>query len=296
MPGQRVYVLDEHLRPTPAGVPGELYIGGSGSGRGYLRQPALTAGRFVADPYASEPGTRMYATGDRARFTADGSLEHLGRLDRQLKIGGIRVEAGEIEAAIIAHPAVLEVAVVSYREPGAATSLAAYLTTRIDPPPPSAELREFLAGRLPEAMIPAQLVVVDELPRRPDGRPDWAALPDPLARAAGGSNVEPDGPLEIAVAELLAEVLEIEQVGALDDFFDLGGHSLQATQAVSRIREMFRVGLTIPDFLGARTVRELAQELRNLGMRHGVDVDAIAELVAEISALPADEARRRLAE
>jgi acyl carrier protein len=230
----------------------------------------------------------MVATGDRARFLADGSLEQLGRFDRQLKVGGIRIEPAGIEAILLAHPAVLEAVVASYADPAAGAALAGYLTSRIDPPPATSELRDFLASRLPERMIPARLVFVDELPRRADGRVDQRRLPDPLGRSADGAHsyVPPQDSLEQAVADLLAGVLEIEQVGALSDFFDLGGHSLQATQAVSRITEVFRVGLTIPDFLAARTVRQLAQELRDQGLRYGVDVDAIADLVAEIMAQP----------
>jgi len=195
------------------------------------------------------------------------------------------------------HPAVLEAAVGSYQDPEIGQALVAYLTVRIDPPPPSAELRRFVAERLPAPMIPARLVIVDEFPRRSGGQLDWAGLPDPCDPSSTGeaSYVEPEGAIERTLADLLAGVLEIEKVGALSDFFDLGGHSLQATQAVSRIREVFRVGLTIPDFLGARTVRQLAQELRELGMSSGVDVDDVAELIAEISAMPPDEAARLLA-
>jgi amino acid adenylation domain-containing protein len=297
LPGHRVYVLDDRLRPAPVGVAGALFIGGAGPGRGYLGRPSMTAACFVADPYAAEPGGRMYATGDRARFLADGNLEHLGRLDRQLLLRGVRVEPGEVEAVIAEHPAVLEAAVGSYQDPEIGQALVAYLTVRIDPPPPSAELRRFVAERLPAPMIPARLVIVDEFPRRSGGQLDWAGLPDPCDPSSTGeaSYVEPEGAIERTLADLLAGVLEIEKVGALSDFFDLGGHSLQATQAVSRIREVFRVGLTIPDFLGARTVRQLAQELRELGMSSGVDVDDVAELIAEISAMPPDEAARLLA-
>lgn len=296
--GHRVYVLDDRLRPTPAGAAGELFIAGAGPGRGYLGQPSMTAACFVADPFATEPGGRMYATGDRARFLPDGDIEHLGRFDRQVRLRGVLVEPAEVEAVIAAHPAVLEAAVNSYQDPEAGQALVAYLTVRIDPPPASAELRQFVAERLPAPMVPAKLIVVDEFPRRSGGQLDWAGLRDPLSPFSAGeaSYVVPEGAVERTLAALLAGVLEIEQVGALSDFFDLGGHSLQATQAVSRIQEVFRIGLTIPDFLGARTVRQLSQELRELGMRHGVDVDAVAELVEEISAMPAGEAARRLAE
>jgi amino acid adenylation domain-containing protein len=291
LPGHRVYVLDRHLRPAPVGVPGELYIGGAGPGRGYWRRPALTAARFVADPFATEPGGRMYATGDRARFRPDGDLEYLGRLDHQLKIRGFRIEAGEVEAAIAAHPAVVEPVVTTYEEPGADRVLVAYLTTRGDSPPGATELRQFLADRLPKHMIPGRFVMLDELPRLPSGKLNRAGLPAPPRRSAlEAPYTAPDGPLEQALADLLAGVLEIERVGALDDFFDLGGHSLLATHAVSRIRELYRVDLPIPVFLSAGTVRELGRELRDIGMRAGVDVDAVAELVVQISALSAAEA------
>ncbi|MFI0480794.1 amino acid adenylation domain-containing protein [Actinomadura sp. 9N215] len=287
LPGHRVYVLDQRLRPTPVGVPGELYLGGAGPGRGYWRRPGPTACRFVADPYASGPPGRMYATGDSARFLPDGSLEFLGRLDHQLKIRGFRIEAGEVEAAVAAHPAVVEPVVTTYEQPGADRVLVAYLTTRDDgdPPPSAAELRRFLEERLPRHMVPAKVVFLDELPRLPNGKLNRAALPDPFASSPSLDTpyAPPDGPLERVLADLLSGVLEVEKVGALDDFFDLGGHSLLATQAVSRIRELFRVGLTIPVFLGAGRVRELAQELRDLGMRGGVDVDAVAEFVLQVA-------------
>jgi amino acid adenylation domain-containing protein len=291
LPGHRVYVLDRHLRPAPLGVPGELYIGGAGPGRGYWRRPGLTAWRFVADPFATEPGGRMYATGDRARFLPGGDLEYLGRLDHQLKIRGFRIEAGEVEAALAAHPAVAEPVVTTYEEPGADRVLVAYLTTRGDAPPTATELRQFLADRLPKHMIPGRFVMLDQLPRLPSGKLNRAGLPAPPRRSAlDVPYTAPEGPLEQALADLLAGVLGVERVGALDDFFDLGGHSLLATQAVSRIRELYRVDLPIPVFLSAGTVRELGRELRDIGMRSGVDVDAVAELVAQISALSAAEA------
>jgi amino acid adenylation domain-containing protein len=278
LPGHRVYILDRHLRPAPVGVPGELFIGGAGPGRGYWRRPGLTAARFVADPYACEPGGWMYVTGDQARFLPDGDLEYLGRVDQQLKLRGFRIEAGEVEAALAAHPAVAEPIVTTYEQPGSDRVLVAYLTTR-DDQPASSELRQFLASRLPQHMIPGRFVFLAELPRLPSGKLNRKALPDPLARSLPSEDLPyspPEGPLEQLLADILADVLEVDRVGALDDFFDLGGHSLLATQTVSRIRELFRVELTIPDFLSSGVVRELAVQIRDLGLLAGVDVDAVA--------------------
>ncbi|MFD1547406.1 non-ribosomal peptide synthetase [Nonomuraea guangzhouensis] len=284
LPGHRVYVLDRHLRAVPLGVPGELYIGGLGPGRGYWRRPGLTAQRFLADPHAVRPGGRMYATGDRARFLPNGDLEFLGRLDHQLKVRGFRIEAGEVEAALAAHPAVGEPVVVTREEPGGDRRLVAYVTVTADPAPSQSELRQFLTDRLPGHMVPSQFVVLDRLPRLPSGKLNRGALPDPGGRLNPSTDYEPpEGELEEVLADVLADVLEVDRVGVLDDFFDLGGHSLLATQAVSRIRELFRVDLPIPVFLIAGTVRDLAAELRELGMMGGVDVDAVADLVVGLA-------------
>ncbi|WP_326558141.1 non-ribosomal peptide synthetase/MFS transporter [Micromonospora sp. NBC_01796] len=263
LPHARVYVLDERMRPVPVGVPGELYLGGDRLARGYLGQPGLTAERFRPDPYATEPGARMYGTGDLARWRPDGQLEFLGRRDGQVKLRGYRVELGEVEAALVDCPGV-SAAVAMLR----GDRLVGYLqreaaddgSAPTDPDPGT--LRRLLAGTLPEYMIPNQFVWLDRLPLQDHGKVDRRALPEPVAAtaASGLEHVPPDGPVETAIAQVWQEVLEVERVGALDDFFDLGGHSLLATQVVARLRRTLTTErpISVMDLFRCRTVRELA--------------------------------------
>ncbi|MER7275114.1 amino acid adenylation domain-containing protein [Dactylosporangium sp. NPDC000244] len=220
----RVYVLDEHLRLTPTGVPGELCVAGDGVARGYLGRPGLTADRFRPDPYGP-PGARLYRTGDRARWRPDGRLEFLGRLDDQVKIRGYRVEPGEVETVLGGLPGVAQAAVVV--RDGA---LAAYAAGEgLDPD----ALRRALAERLPAFLVPAHCMVLDRVPLTVNGKVDRAALPAPVA--AAGGYVAPRTPAEDLVAQIWAGVLGVERVGAHDDFFALGGHSLLAIAAVARL-------------------------------------------------------------
>ncbi|MFJ6776026.1 amino acid adenylation domain-containing protein, partial [Kitasatospora sp. NPDC091257] len=257
LPHARVYVLDEAMRPQPPGTDGELYLGGEGVARGYLGRPGLTAARFVADPFGA-PGARLYRTGDRARWRADGELEFLGRLDRQVKVRGFRIEPGEIEAALRAHPAV-DQAVVTVREdePGH-TRLVGYATPA-DPrhAPDPAELRTALAAALPAHLVPAAVVVLAELPLTPQLKIDQRALPAPARRAAAGSTA-PRTERERALAAVWAEALGHDAVGVEDDFFDLGGDSVLAARTLARITERLGVRLTLRDVFTARTVAALA--------------------------------------
>ncbi|GAB2610894.1 hypothetical protein GCM10027168_49740 [Streptomyces capparidis] len=220
-----LYVLDRHSRPVPAGVPGELHIGGRGVARGYLNRPDLTAEHFTDDPFT--PGGRMYRTGDLARFRADGALEFLGRLDHQVKLRGLRVETGEIEAVLTRHPRVRE-AVVTAREHAGDPRLAAHLTAEGDPAPDPAELAAHLREHLPEYMVPSSFTVLPALPLTPNGKVDRAALPAPSAAPdrPGTPYQAPGGGLEGELAALWRELLGVERVGTRDNFFDLGGHSL----------------------------------------------------------------------
>ncbi len=181
----RIYILDQHGRPTPVGVPGELFIGGSGPGRGYWGRPGLTADRFLPDPYSTEPGGRMYATGDHARFLAGGDVEFLGRLDQQIKIRGFLVEPGEIEAELATHPAVIDPVVIAFDDNLGERRLAAYVLPRGKQRPSTAELRAYLAALLPDHMVPSVYVVLDRLPLLPSGKLDRAALPAPALAMAG---------------------------------------------------------------------------------------------------------------
>ncbi|MFD3534691.1 amino acid adenylation domain-containing protein [Streptomyces sp. NPDC058664] len=251
------YVLDAALRPVPAGVPGELYLAGPQLAHGYLGRSALTAERFVADPYGP-PGTRMYRTGDLARRGADGVIEYLGRTDDQVKIRGFRIEPGEVEGVLARHPGVREAAVVARRDLGTDGDpvLVAYTTGATDP----AELRRHLSAALPEHMVPSAFVALDALPLTPSGKLDRRALPAPeLGPAVAGRR--PRNPSEEILCDLFAEVLGVPEVGIDDDFFALGGHSLLATRLASRVRSTMGVELPLRTVFDAPTVTALAQRL-----------------------------------
>ncbi|MEU0372868.1 amino acid adenylation domain-containing protein, partial [Streptomyces sp. NPDC006283] len=247
----RVYVLDNALRPVPAGVTGELYLAGAGVARGYLGRPRTTAERFVADPYGA-PGTRMYRTGDLGRWNTAGELEFAGRIDHQVKIRGFRVEPGEVESALTAHPHIAQAAVLPHGE-----RLVAYVVPR--PGADLAEVREHLAARLPDFMVPTAYVPLDALPLTVNGKLDRAALPAPDAPHAPGR--APRTPREEILCGLFAEVLGAQQVGIDDNFFDLGGHSLLATRLISRIRTVLGAEATLRDLFEAPTAAGLGERL-----------------------------------
>ncbi|MGW4113919.1 amino acid adenylation domain-containing protein [Actinosynnema sp. NPDC004786] len=252
-PNTTVYVLEDRLRPVPPGVVGELYVSGRGLARGYVGQPALTASRFVASPFGP-PGARMYRTGDRARWRADGNLDFLGRVDTQVKIRGFRIEPGEIEAALARHPAVAQAAVVVDRTADV-TRLVAYVVGRTDD-----DLRAFVAERLPEYMVPATVVFLDgPLPLTPNGKLDRRALPRPDWSALTGDD-RPVTPEQKAIAELFAELLGVSP-GIHDNFFALGGHSMASMRLVGRIRSVFGVDLALRDVFDSPTVAGLAGRL-----------------------------------
>ncbi|UKE75270.1 amino acid adenylation domain-containing protein [Xanthomonas graminis pv. phlei] len=237
LPGSRAYVLDRHGQPVPIGVAGELHIAGAQLAQGYLHRPALTAERFVPDPFAAQAGERMYRTGDLARWRDDGLLEFLGRNDDQVKIRGFRIEPGEIEAALRGCAGVQETVVVAHGD-AAEKRLVAYLVgdrSALEP----ATLRRQLAARLPEHMLPAAYVQLDALPLTRNGKLDRAALPAPDAQALDlHTYVAPQGDLEHVLATLWSELLGVEQVGRNDDFFALGGHSLLAIKLIERLRRL----------------------------------------------------------
>ncbi|MFI6794758.1 amino acid adenylation domain-containing protein [Streptosporangium canum] len=255
LPGARVYVLDEHLRLVPPGMTGEIYLGGDRLARGYLGQPGLTADRFLPDPYG-EPGARMYRTGDLGRWLPSGDLCFLGRRDLQVKVRGYRVELSEIESVLTDQPGVAH-AVVELRQDRLIGYLVGERTS-------VSELRTALGERLPEYMIPARFVWLDELPLKSHGKVDRARLPEPDEERPDqeAGFVPPQTPIEEAIAGVWAQVLGLVQVGVLDDFFDLGGHSLLAAQVVARLRKALPAGgrqVSILDLFKHRTVRELAQ-------------------------------------
>ncbi|HSF39926.1 MAG TPA: non-ribosomal peptide synthase/polyketide synthase, partial [Thermoanaerobaculia bacterium] len=288
--GTRVYVLDGEGQPVPVGVPGELYVGGAGLARGYLARPDLTAERFVPDPWAGRPGDRVYRTGDRVRWLPDGNLDFLGRFDHQVKVRGLRIELGEIEAVLARHPAVREAAVL-LREDG---RLAACVAVE-EPRPGEESLRAFLAERLPDYMVPSAFVLLEALPLSPNGKVDRRALsriaPEEAAEQAP---VAPRSPLEEALAGFFREVLGGERVGVHDDFFALGGHSLAATQVLSRIRGVFGVDLPARRLFEAPTVSLLARAVEEaLGAGAGPAAPPL-ERVPRTGPLPLSSAQKRL--
>ncbi|WP_043777302.1 non-ribosomal peptide synthetase, partial [Amycolatopsis rifamycinica] len=255
--GMRARVLDADLRPVPPGVPGELCLAGAGLARGYRGRPGLTADRFVADP-AGPPGARMYRTGDIVRWTAEGELEFLGRVDDQVKLRGFRVEPGEVEAALARHPDVAQAAVVVREDQPGVKQLVAYVVSDVD----DAALREFLARSLPDYLVPTAFVALDRLPVSANGKLDRRALPAPAGPATG--HVEPETDTERALAAIWAEVLGAERVGAEDSFFALGGDSLRSLHIAAKASALFAVRITPADVLTARTVAGLAGTVEEL--------------------------------
>ncbi|HEY0018781.1 MAG TPA: amino acid adenylation domain-containing protein [Longimicrobium sp.] len=294
--GTRIYLLDDGLRPVPPGAAGELYADGPGLARGYLGRPGMTAERFVPDPYAHVPGSRMYRTGDRARWRADGALEFLGRADDQVKVRGFRIELGEIEAALASHEAV-GAAVAAVRETAGGAALVAYVVAANGHPPVAAELREHLRRRLPDYMVPAAFVTLDELPRMPGGKVDRRALPAPRAAgfAAREGYVPPRSATEGVLADIWGEVLKSGPVGVHDRFFDLGGHSLSVLQLLGRIRAVLGVEVPLRVLFDDPTVAGLAVAVERL---RGEDADApaVPPLVARggDGPLPLSFAQQRL--
>jgi amino acid adenylation domain-containing protein len=259
----RCYVLDGAGEPAPVGVPGELFLAGVPLARGYLGRPALTAERFVPDPFG-EPGARAYRTGDRVRRRAGGTLEFLGRTDDQVKVRGFRIEPGEVEAALEAHPAVREAVVVVREDEAGDRRLAGYVVPAPGAAPSAAELRAHLGERLPEYMIPSAVVVLDAFPLTPSGKVARRALPAPGVPTDADAYVAPRTPAEELVAGIFAEVLGRTRMGAHDDFFTLGGHSLLATRVVSRVRAAFGVELPVRGLFEAPTVSALAARIADL--------------------------------
>ncbi|HZG43251.1 MAG TPA: amino acid adenylation domain-containing protein, partial [Longimicrobium sp.] len=257
IPDLRLYVLDPARRPVPIGVPGELYVGGAGVARGYLNRPELTAERFVDDPFA--PG-RLYRTGDRVRWRADGTLEYLGRLDEQVKVRGYRIELGEIEAALRQARGVADCAVVVREDATGDRRLAAYIVGDAE----TEALRAYVRQSLPEYMVPSAFVFMDALPLTANGKLDRRALPAPDLASAEETYMAPRTPVEEVLAGLWAEVLRLERVGVEESFFDLGGHSLLATRVVSRVRAVFSVELPLRALFEGPTVAEMAVRVEEL--------------------------------
>ncbi|MFD6397493.1 amino acid adenylation domain-containing protein [Nocardia sp. NPDC060249] len=256
-PNTRIYVLDELLHPVPIGVQGELYVAGLPLGRGYVNDPAATAARFVTDPFGP-PGERMYRTGDLGYWTPEATLEFRGRADDQVKIRGMRVELQEIESVLAEHRSVRNAVVVTTRSSTKVAVLVGYCATGADDPVTGEELRGFLRGRLPEHMIPAAVVCLRELPLRPSGKVDRRALPMPELGASAPHRA-PTTSTEKTLCALFTEILGVEQVGADDSFFELGGYSLLATKLVARVQAELGVEVALRTVFDAPTVAALAR-------------------------------------
>ncbi|MBS4078114.1 non-ribosomal peptide synthase/polyketide synthase [Pseudomonas rustica] len=282
-----LHILGEHFAPNPAGVIGELLIGGDGLARGYHERPALTAERFLPDPFGI--GARLYRTGDLARYRADGVIEYLGRVDHQVKIRGFRIELGEIEACLLAQPSIREAAVVAQEGPGG-LQLVAYL---IAAKPQEAELaalrdalKSVLAPLLPDYMMPAHWMLLERFPLTPNGKLDRKALPLPDANQLLRAYVAPDGALEHSVAAIWQDVLKLDRVGRDDNFFELGGHSLLATQATARLQ--LEQGAAVPLDLLFRTasLREYAEQLAvHLTPHSSEDLSEMHDFLADLETL-----------
>jgi amino acid adenylation domain-containing protein len=261
----RIYILDAHQQPVPIGVAGEIHIGGMAVGRGYLNRPELTAERFVPDPFATTANARMYKTGDLARWLADGTIEFLSRNDLQVKIRGFRIELGDIEASLLQHSQLREIAVDVYEISPTDKRLVAYLVLQSDTAPALSELRDFLKSKLPEYMIPSFFMFLDELPLTPNGKLDRKALPEPdMSRQVLDTDfIVPSTPVEQLLAEIWSNVLKVNRVGIHDNFFELGGQSLLATQVLIRVGEQLSVDIPLNALFEKPTIADLAKLIEN---------------------------------
>ncbi len=259
----QVFILDEHRQLVPAGVVGEMYIGGLGLAQGYFNRPELTAERFVENPF--DPGARLYRTGDQARWLPDGTLECLGRADNQVKIRGFRIELGEVESALARHPSVGQCVVVAREDSHGDKILAAYLEPKpAQPAPVVSDLRTHLSDDLPAYMVPSAFVVMQKLPLTPNGKIDRKALPSPNQERieVAGEVVGPRDPMEQMLVEIWSGVLRVKSLSIRDNFFDLGGHSLLAVRIIAEIETLLKRRLPLATLYKAPTIEKLAQILR----------------------------------
>jgi acyl-coenzyme A synthetase/AMP-(fatty) acid ligase/acyl carrier protein len=270
----QVYILDSNLSPVPLGVVGELFIGGAGIARGYMNRPALTATRFLPNPFSPHPGARLYRTGDLARFLPNGQLQFLGRTDHQVKVRGFRIELGEIEAALLRSPTVREAVVMAQEEAedGRGTSLVAYVVKREGAEASGEQWRRHLREWLPDYMVPGVYVEMAEMPVMPNGKVDRVRLREEWRAGGGGRGggvggaeyVAPEGEVAEELARMWGELLRVERVSAQANFFELGGHSLIATQLMALIQEKFGVRLPLRKIFETSTVSSLAQSIELL--------------------------------
>jgi len=303
----QVYLLDKYLQPVPIGVPGELYVGGVGLARGYLKRPELTAEKFIPHPFSHAPGARLYKTGDLARYLPDGAIEFLGRMDSQVKIRGYRVELGEIETILGQHPAVNKAVVLATERgnkhgalpisPAIDKILAAYVVLHKGNSVSTSGLRRFLKERLPEYMAPSAFVELEAFPLTPNGKVDRSSLPRPDATRPDldGAFIAPRTAVEELVAGVWTKVLRLDQVGVHDSFFQLGGHSLLAVQVISRLRKAFQTDVPLRCLFEAPTVAELSQAILANEPVPG-QAEKIARIMSKVKRMSPDEVKRTLEE
>ncbi len=281
-----VYILDPNMQPVPVGIPGELYIGGDGLARGYLSRPKLTAERFVSDPFNTDPGARLYKTGDLVRYRPDGNIEYLGRMDFQVKIRGYRIELGEIEAVLGQYPGIGETAVVLREDTPGDRILVAYVVPREKGKEqiPASELRRYLQEKLPDYMVPSAFVTLEAMQRTSSGKVDRKALPVPERVPPGlkGMHSAPRTPMEEILAGIWSETLGLERIGIHDNFFELGGHSLKATRLISRVRKVFEADIPLRCLFNSPTVAGLAEHIQSaLGREMPAPAPALAGMAGE---------------
>jgi hypothetical protein len=289
----RVYILDRKQRLVPQGIAGEIHVGGAGVARGYLNREQLTRERFIANPFDSDPQARLYKSGDVGRLLSDGNIEYLGRLDNQVKVRGFRVELGEIEMVLSQHPSIREAAVILKEGADHSKTIVAYL--RCDPSlPPVADLRTFLRQKLPEYMIPAEFLVLDQFPLTSNGKLDRHALTTlATSRLPEVDYVSPRNAVEEVLAGIWSGVLDRNRIGINDNFFDIGGHSLLATQIMAHIRSTLRIDLPLRRLFEAPTIERLAQVILADETTPG-QIDKIARVVMKLAHMSAEEAGRML--
>ncbi|HEX6502551.1 MAG TPA: amino acid adenylation domain-containing protein [Terriglobales bacterium] len=292
IPDLQLYILDSHLEPAPVGVPGEIYVGGAGVARGYLNRPELNRERFIRDIFGPADNRRLYKSGDQARRLPNGDIEYLGRIDQQVKIRGFRIELGEIESILTQHPAVREAVVMVNSDQGE-KRLVAYLVAGNGQLPSSADLHSFLKDRVPEYMVPAAFVRLDEMPLTSNGKIDRIALPavDFAACENRGDFVDPRTPLEQQVAQCWKEVLGLERVGMHDNFFEIGGHSLLATRVIILLRTKLGLTFSLRLLFENPTVAGMACALIEPLVEH-LQEEEVTRVVSEIENLSNESARQ----
>lgn len=261
LPGNPHYILDSKCELVPVGVYGELHVGGACLAKGYLNQPELSAEKFLSDPFRNHNGSRMYKTGDLARYLPDGNIEFLGRVDLQVKIRGFRIELGEIEFALGQHSSIKETVVATIKDEAEDKHLVAYVVPGDGEAPTRGQIRQFLKEKLPEYMVPKEIVMIEALPLNPNGKVDRNALPMPDLHSGRPEThfVAPRNPVEQEVAGIWGEVLNRADVGIYDNFFELGGHSLNATQVISRIYDTFGVSLSIASIFNTQNLADMSK-------------------------------------